>query len=93
MSSLLNDAVPVWPNEVRDYVEYKQETAYRLLGDVIGGTSDPEAVREMLIRKRVPSVKQTPEEVQKELGLTGKFSLFLRHLKQLLGKRNEFVGR
>jgi hypothetical protein len=74
MSSLLEGAAPVWPDAVREYVEYKQETAYRLLGDMTGKDGDPEAVREMLIGKRVPSVKQTPEQVRDELKLAGKFS-------------------
>lgn len=60
---------PIWPANVRDYVEYKQEIAYRLLGDRIGISSDPETVRTMLLGGRASQPKQTPQEVRDEFGL------------------------
>lgn len=63
----------VWPDDAREYVEYRQETAYRLLGDRIGIGDDPEAVRQKLIGKRPSTVKLSPEALRDKLGLTEKF--------------------
>jgi hypothetical protein len=65
---------PIWPTKARDYVEYKQEKAYRDLGDRLGDGSCPQAIYERLMSGRGASEKQTPEEVRDELKLGDKFS-------------------
>jgi hypothetical protein len=68
------DPVPIWPDHVREFVEYKQEVAYRLLGDQIGMGGDPGAVRSKLLGERPPRTKLSPEEFRDKLGLKEKFS-------------------
>jgi hypothetical protein len=67
-------AIPVWPEEVRRYVEYRQEVAYRQLGDRMGIAGDPDIVRDRLLGGRRATAKEAPEKVRDQFGLKDQFT-------------------